>query len=125
MNVSVMIEETYDLSVEETMEEAEGITEEIDESTDSEGNIVEKALSKIKDGAEGLLKKGETLLNHFIETIAVMLVTSCLIPIIVLVFMSWFVKMLFGVKISAPKDMPKRIATKFPGYKKEVSGKLS
>lgn len=60
-----------------------------------------------------------------IETIAVMLVTSCLIPIIVLVFMSWFVKMLFGVKISAPKDMPKRIATKFPGYKKEVSGKLS
>lgn len=125
MNVSAMIEETYDLSVEETMEEAEGITEEIDESTDSEGNIVEKALSKIKDGAEGLLKKGETLLNHFIETIAVMLVTSCLIPIIVLVFMSWFVKMLFGVKISAPKDMPKRIATKFSGYKKEVSGKLS
>ena len=125
MNVSAMIEETYDLSVEETMEEAEGITEEIDESTDSEGNIVEKALSKIKDGAEGLLKKGETLLNHFIETIAVMLVTSCLIPIIVLVFMSWFVKMLFGVKISAPKDMSKRIATKFPGYKKEVSGKLS
>ena len=57
MNVSAMIEETYDLSVEETMEEAEGITEEIDESTDSEGNIVEKALSKIKDGAEGLLKK--------------------------------------------------------------------
>lgn len=118
MQVSSIIEETYELSVEETVKEAEDLTDKINENTDSEGNIIEKALSKVKDGVTGLLEKGETLLNHFIETIAVMLVTSCLIPILVLVFMLWFIKMLFGIQINVPKDMPKRIAAKVPGQKK-------
>ena len=89
MNVSAIIEETYDSSVEAVMEETEEITNEINESTDSEGNIIDKALSKITDGITGLLEKGEEVLNHFIEMIAVMLVTSCLIPILVVLFMVW------------------------------------
>lgn len=109
MTVSGIIEETYDLSVETTIEAAEDITDEINESTDSEGNIIEQALSKIKDGVAGLLEKGEKLLNHFVETIAVMLVTACVIPILVLVFMIWLVQMLFGIKINVPKEMPKKI----------------
>ena len=44
----------------------------------------------------GLLDKGEALLNHFIETIAVMMVTSCVIPVVILVFLLWLVKVLFG-----------------------------
>ena len=109
--------------MEATVKEAEDLTDEINENTDSEGNIIEKALSKIKDGVTGLLDKGEQLLNQFIETIAVMLVTSCLIPILVLVFMLWFIKMLFGIQINVLKDMPKRIASKVPGQKK-VGAKL-
>ena len=106
MNISSIIEETYDVSMETTIQEAE--EDEIGESTDSDGNIIEQALSKIKDGVTGLLEKGETLLNHFIETIAVMLVTACVIPILVLLFMIWFVQMLFGIKVNVPKDMPKK-----------------
>ena len=106
MNISSIIEETYDVSMETTIQEAEDITDEIGESTDSDGNIIEQALSKIKDGVTGLLEKGETLLNHFIETIAVMLVTACVIPILVLLFMIWVVQMLFGIKVNVPKDMP-------------------
>lgn len=108
MNISSIIEETYDVSMETTIQEAEDITDEIGESTDSDGNIIEQALSKIKDGVTGLLEKGETLLNHFIETIAVMLVTACVIPILVLLFMIWFVQMLFGIKVNVPKDMLKK-----------------
>lgn len=122
MNVSAIIEQTYDLTVETAMEEAQDITDEINESTDSEGNIIDKALSKIKDGVDGLLEKGETLLNHFVETIAVMLVTSCMIPVVVLLFMLWFVRILFGIQINLPQNMPKQIASKFPGYK-DVSEK--
>lgn len=122
MNVSAIIEETYDSSVEAVMEETEEITNEINESTDSEGNIIDKALSKITDGITGLLEKGEEVLNHFIEMIAVMLVTSCLIPILVVLFMVWFVRILFGIQINLPQNMPKRIASKFPGHK-DVSEK--
>lgn len=108
MNISSIIEDTYNVSMETTIQEAEDITDEIGESTDSDGNIIEQALSKIKDGVTGLLEKGETLLNHFIETIAVMLVTACVIPILVLLFMIWFVQMLFGIKVNVSKDMLKK-----------------
>ena len=100
------------------MQEAEDITDEINENTDSEGNILEQALSKIKNGVSGLLEKGEQLLNRFIETIAVMLVTSCLIPIAVLLFVLWFVKLLFGIQVKVPEDLPKRISAKVPGGKR-------
>ena len=46
--------------MEETVKEAQDITNEIEKNTDSEGNIIEKALSKIKDGISGLLEKGRT-----------------------------------------------------------------
>ena len=58
MKVSSIIEDTYEISMEETVKEAEDLTDEINENTDSEGNIIEKALSKIKDGVSGLLDKG-------------------------------------------------------------------
>lgn len=112
MNVSAMIEKTYESTMEETVKEAQDITNEIEKNTDSEGNIIEKALSKIKDGISGLLEKGEELLNQFIELIAVMLVTSCLIPIFIFLFMIWFIRMLFGVQINVPKGVSKQIAVK-------------
>ena len=118
MNVSAMIEKTYESTMEETVKEAQDITNEIEKNTDSEGNIIEKALSKIKDGISGLLEKGEELLNQFIELIAVMLVTSCLIPIFIFLFMIWFIRMLFGIQINVPKGVSKQIAAKMPGRKK-------
>lgn len=118
MNVSSVIEKTYESSVETTIKEAQDITDEIDESSDSEGNILDQAISKIKGGISGLLEKGEELLNRFIEAIAVMMVTSCLIPIVVLLFAFWIIRMLFGMQINAPKDLPKRISSKMPGGKK-------
>ena len=118
MNVSAMIEKTYESTMEETVKEAQDITNEIEKNTDSEGNIIEKALSKIKDGISGLLEKGEELLNQFIELIAVMLVTSCLIPIFIFLFMIWFIRMLFGVQINVPKGVSKQIAAKMSGRKK-------
>lgn len=117
MHISSMVEETYQSSMEATVEEAQELTDEINESTDSEGNIIEQALAKIKDGVSGLLEKGEKLLNQFIEMIAVMMVTSCLIPIAVILFMLWIVRILFGVKIDVPKGMPKKISGKLPGHK--------
>ena len=95
------------------------MTDEINEMKDSEGNVIEKFLSKIKDGISGILKKGENLLNRFIEAIAVMMVTSCLIPIAVLLFTLWFIRMLFGIQINVPKNLSKKISTKLPGQKRD------
>ena len=114
MKVSAMVEEIYNVSVESAVEEAKDITEEIDENSDSEGNFLDKALSKIKDGVTGVLEKGENLLNYYIETVAVMIVTSCVIPILVLVFMIWLAHLLFGISVHVPKEMPGWISSKLP-----------
>lgn len=107
MKVSAMIEETYESTMEATLEEVQDITDEINDNTDSDGNLFDKFVSKLKDGVTGLMEKGEALLNQFIEIVAVMMVTSCLIPIVVLLFMLWFVRMLFGIQINVPKDLGK------------------
>lgn len=123
MKVSSIIEETHEISMENAIQEAEEITEEINESTDSDGNIIEQALDKLAGGVSGLLDKGEQILNQFIESIAVMFVTSCLIPIAVLMFVLWLVKMMFEVQISVPGELPKKIARKMPGGKKKTTEK--
>ena len=115
MQVSSIIEETYEVSMENAIQEAEKMTEEINESTDSDGNIIEQALDKIAGGVSGLLEKGEQLLNQFIESIAVMFVTSCLIPIAVLMFVLWLVKVMFEVQINVPRELPKKISRRLPG----------
>lgn len=114
MKISSIIEDTYEISMENTIQEAEEMTEEINESTDSDGNFIEKALDKIAGGVSGLLDKGEKILNQFIESIAVMFVTSCLLPIAVLLFVLWLVKMLFDVQINLPRELPKKISGKMP-----------
>ena len=47
----------------------------------------------------------ETSLNNFIEALAVMIVTSCVIPILVLMFFVWLVKTLLNVEIHANPKM--------------------
>ena len=47
--------------MENAIQEAEEITEEINESTDSDGNIIEQALDKLAGGVSGLLDKGEQI----------------------------------------------------------------
>lgn len=117
MHVSATIEETYESTMKATVKEAQDMTDELEGKTDSEDNAFQKAFTKIKEGTSGILKKGEDILNRFIETIAVMIVTSCVIPIVVLLFMFWFVKILFGIQINMPKDVPEKIAAKMPRHK--------
>lgn len=113
MKVSAMIEETYESTIEATVKEVQDITDEINDNTDSEGNIFDKFASTLKNSVSELMKKGETLLNHFIELVAVMMVTSCLIPVVVLLFMLWLVRLLFGIQINVPKDLPGRFNRKY------------
>jgi hypothetical protein len=51
-----------------------------------------EGLGKLTDGARNSL-------NNFIEALAVMIVTSCIIPILVLVFFLWLAKIILGINI--------------------------
>ena len=47
----------------------------------------------------------EGILNNFIEAVAVLIVTACVIPILVLIFMFWVIKMVFRIDVPLPRNL--------------------
>ena len=62
--------------------------------------------SKVKDSigsaASGTLEKFKQTLNDLIEALAILLVTSCLIPILVILLFLWLFKLIIGIDIPLP-----------------------
>ena len=100
VKVSDMIQDTYDESIEATIETAKETTEALEESTSGKsGSFISSITQSVSDAAQNL----EQVLNNFMEALAVMLVTSCVIPVIVLLFFVWLIKLIFGINIPAPR----------------------
>ena len=112
IKVSNLIEATYKETINQTIEEANNIenaTEENRKQESEEGGFLsgfvskaEDVLSNIGDTVSGLVDKGKKILSNFIDAIAILLITSCVIPIVVLIFFIWIVKIIFGISIPVP-----------------------
>lgn len=111
VGISNLIEDTYHSSIQSTIDLALETTEEIEEDADlnaakeeeKKGNIFSELLSTVTETVSIATDKVENVLNHYLEALAVLLVTSCVIPVLVLVFFVWLVKIILGVDIPAPK----------------------
>ena len=111
VGVSNLIEKTYNSSIQSTIDLALETTEEIEEDAElsaakeeeKKGNLFSELLSKVSDTVTVATDKIETVLNHYLEALAVLLVTSCVIPVLVLFFFVWLVKIILGVDIPTPK----------------------
>jgi len=115
VSVSNLIEKTHKDSITQTVEDAKNAQNEVNQTEDEEsqgdnGNIWDTVTSKVKEGisnigegASKVIKKGEELLNKFIDAIAILLITSCVIPIVVLFAFIWLVKIIFSVNVPLPK----------------------
>ena len=103
VKVSAMIEDTYQASIEATIENAQNAASAVEEAAGEEGADEEGFLSglldKVTGAASAVTDKLGDLVNGFMEALAVMLVTTCLIPILVFVFFLWLVKLLFSVEL--------------------------
>ncbi|MBU3100619.1 MULTISPECIES: hypothetical protein [Clostridium] len=110
IKVSDSIYSSYQTSIEQTVETAkqnkEYIEEKKKEFSKEDENWIEKIgdhisnfTSKIGNGISEITKKGEDTLSTFIGTIAVLIVTSCVIPIVVILIFAWVIKILFGFDI--------------------------
>ncbi len=116
--VSNMIEQTYQSSLNHTLTQAQETAKEIEQAAKEETkdeeqhqqptNILEtlqnipSAIEQLPEEVNALVEKGKEALNDFIEALAVMIVTSCIIPLLVLVFFLWLVKSLLGVSVEMP-----------------------
>lgn len=92
---------------------------EVIEDIQTEEEIKDKGFwNKFKNKTNEAKEYAETKLNHFIDSIAVMLITTCAIPIGVLAFMLWLVKIIFGININLPN--PTKITEKVSNEKKQA-----
>ena len=111
VHISQMIENTYEASINETLETAEQTTDAIEKSADQgksedESNPLSFLLN-VPDELGKLTNAAQNSLNNFIEALAVMIVTSCVIPILVLLFFVWLVGTILGIDISMPIGPPR------------------
>ena len=108
--VTNRIDATYQTSMQESIESAETLAEgaaeaEKSDEKQNEGGILgffQDAIDTVTGGISSAVEGAQESLNQFIESLAVMLVTSCLIPILVLLFYFWVAKILLGVNIDIP-----------------------
>lgn len=63
-------------------------------------DTVTSAVENVTLSSEELLQKIEYSLSRFVEAVAVMLITSCVIPILVLLVFFWLIKVLLDVDVS-------------------------
>ena len=99
LKVSDMIYDAYRLSIDSTISAAEELSEETADLADAadDKNVINAILNRLSETADSLTDKAANILNRFVETLAVMIVTSCVIPILVLLFFFWVIKQLTGV----------------------------
>lgn len=111
VGVSNLIEETYNSSIQSTIDLALETTEEIEKDTElnaakeeeKKGNFFSELLSNVTETVTIATDKLENVLNHYLESLAILLVTSCVIPVLVLVFFVWLVKIVLGIDVPVPK----------------------
>ncbi len=99
VKVSSIIEETYSASIQQTIDSATQATEEIESAAQNTNKNGLNIFSSLQQGVNDAARNLEQILNRFMEAIAVMIVTSCVIPIVVLLFFWWVVKAIIGIRL--------------------------
>ena len=123
--ISGMIYDTYQESIDKTIEDARKSVEEMEEGNEKaakeEEGFFAGIISKVTDAVTGFvtsqLEKAKNTMSNLIEATAVMVVTACIIPVLVLLFAFWVLKMLFGI------DIPINTAALRSGIKKAIPRK--
>ena len=107
IGVSDMIYRSYQDSIDSTIAAAEEFTETTDELAEAEdAGLLTSIMGKLSENASTLSDNAARVLNHFVESLAVLIVTSCVIPVLSLLFFLWLIKLLTGVEISPVPGRP-------------------
>ena len=104
-----MIEKTYETSIIEKAEAGDELAQMMEADTEEKENWLQTIFGKVKDSAEAKLEKAKEVLVRYTEQTALMLVTSCLIPVVVLLFLFWVCKTVIGLDVALPKRKTLRI----------------
>lgn len=112
--VSDQINDIYAQSIELTVQSANAVSDnligEMADENEENTTVIDEAkeiLGDVSGSVADVIGQFKNVLNRFVEATAVMIVTTCLIPILVILFFGWIVKTLFSVPILLPAQVTK------------------
>ena len=105
LSISQLVEKQYADEINQTIEEANRNTDDIRGTADrsDDESIWTEFTAKIRGGSDTLMKKMELILSSFIDAIAVYIVTTCVIPVAVLILGFWLIKSIFRLDVNLPR----------------------
>ncbi len=98
IGVSDLVYENYKSSIDATMQESSRLsadTSGLSEAGDN-SSLVSSVLGRLSETVTGLADRAAKLLNRYVEALAILIVTSCIIPLLALVFFIWLFRLLVG-----------------------------
>lgn len=110
IGASDFIYDTYKESIDQVIESAEELSDESAQVSESAEN--QSALGKIKNAVtsavEGVTEKAANILNRYIESLAIMIVTACIIPLLTLLLFLWAIRQVTGIDLFTAPPMFRR-----------------
>ena len=119
VKISGMINEVYQSSIDATITAATESAGEIEamtgnvkssEETEQEQTVLEKIAQNVEEGVvvlsqdiAGATARLKATVDRYIDALAVMIVTSCVIPIVVVIVFLWLARILVGLDIHLPR----------------------
>lgn len=106
IGASDFIYDTYKDSIDQVVSSAEELSEEsaaISEASENQ-SAIEKLVNSITAAVDGIAARAADILNRFIETLAVMIVTACVIPLLTLFLFLWLIRQATGLELG--RELP-------------------
>lgn len=111
IQICQIIEDTHSTSIQAAMGSAQNATTLAESNDNEEKNIFSNVFSGITETVSEAVDSVKNILNNFIEAVAIMLVTSCVIPILMILIFIWIINTLSGVNITLPRPVRVRVDT--------------
>ena len=111
VGVSNSIDRTFHDSIQGSIDAALESSDEIGEEAEKEQSFwdsLSNAAQTVTGGMSASVEKAKSAVNHIIESIVIMLVTDCVIPIAVVLFFIWAVRQIVKTLYARPALPPER-----------------
>lgn len=133
--ITKTIEKTYETSMEETAANTDTLITEIQDAVedgeDADGNedknwfqnavdSVDSALHSLTGKTQEVLEKAKEELSKYVEATAIMIITSCVIPLAVIFVFIWLIRVFLGIRIES-REL-KKIAERLPSVTPPAGG---
>lgn len=106
VTITNLVQETFEESIDQTFATADRFTEEVENAQKEDSNAFVQFFESIGESVVKLFDMAKNVLSTLTDVIAVLLITTCAIPLLTLLFFVWMIRILLGLQIKLP--MPRR-----------------